>query len=112
MFSGLQCKWTLLSLTLPSTQTTSPHNYHVHQRRRAADGTCLGPVGGHYNPFQVNLTNPEYMNECNGENPFRCEMGDLSGKHGGLSVGVASDADRPTFSLFDPNLHLTGPYTG
>jgi hypothetical protein len=86
---------------------TVGHNWHVHQRRRASDGMCRGPVGGHYNPFNVNLTKPAYTNQCGPDSQLRCEMGDQSGKHGKLTIASLSS---PTV-LFDDHLHLTGPFT-
>ena len=40
----------------------------------------------------------------------RCEVGDLSGKHGRLSIRAEGAAER-TLVYYDPNLPLVGPYT-
>ena len=40
----------------------------------------------------------------------RCEVGDLSGKHGRLSIR-ATDSPERTLVFYDPNLPLVGPYT-
>ena len=40
----------------------------------------------------------------------RCEVGDLSGKHGRLSIR-AMDSPERTMVFYDPNLPLVGPYT-
>ena len=38
---------------------------------------------------------------------FRCESGDLSGKHGRLRIS-SEGASRQTFAYIDPNIQLTG----
>jgi len=43
-------------------------------------------------------------------NAVRCEVGDLSGKHGQLSIS-ATEAPERTLVFYDPNLPLVGPYT-
>ncbi|CAG2170626.1 unnamed protein product, partial [Oppiella nova] len=46
-----------------------------------------------------------YKKDCSPLNPLRCAMGDLSGRHGFLSVG----SERTLIS--DPNLPLSGNYS-
>lgn len=41
---------------------------------------------------------------------IRCEVGDLSAKHGQLSIRAAGAPER-TLVFYDPNLPLVGPYT-
>ena len=41
---------------------------------------------------------------------YRCEVGDLSGKHGRLSIRATGSPER-TLVFYDPNLPLVGPYT-
>jgi len=42
----------------------------------------------------------------------RCEVGDLSGKHGVLSIRPrATGNGERTLVFYDPNLPLVGPYT-
>ena len=43
-------------------------------------------------------------------NAVRCEVGDLSAKHGQLNIRAAGTPER-TLVFYDPNLPLVGPYT-
>ena len=58
-------------------------------------------------------TSPEsgYDEECGPNVPLRCEMGDLSGKHGTVTIGGMA-TPRMVFVGYDVNLHLAGPYNG
>lgn len=93
-----------------STTATINHKWHVHVDTIGSDGLntsgrCMS-VQGHYNPFSVDL-NGNYTSQCGPDNPLRCETGDLSGKHGKLSVRTASGKmQRNFFTDFD--LPLSG----
>ena len=93
-----------------STTATIDHKWHVHVDTIGSDGLnntgrCMS-VQGHYNPFSVDL-NGNYPSQCSPDNPLRCETGDLSGKHGKLSVRTASGKmQRNFFTDFD--LPLSG----
>ena len=39
-------------------------------------------------------------------------MGDLSGKLGTLGLEPITDSSRKTYSFYDENFHLVGPFTG
>ncbi|CAG2196972.1 unnamed protein product [Mytilus edulis] len=86
------------------------HKWHVHVGKVGSDalissGRCSS-VEGHYNPYSVDLTG-NYNPECNPNNPLRCEVGDMSGKHGKISVRSTSGTiQRNFFTDFD--LPLTG----
>ena len=41
---------------------------------------------------------------------YRCESGDMSGKHGQLSIAYAVPG-RPSYTYVDPNLYLSGGFT-
>lgn len=88
---------------------TTGHNWHVHVTRadyRTGVESCGASVTGpHYNPFGV-FTNGTYRMDCNSEDQLRCELGDTSGKSGGLSL------DGNPFLLQDDYLPLTGAYSG
>lgn len=90
------------------------HNWHVHQQRRGAGSMCSEEnVGSHYDPFLVKTAmNAEYDMECEPNAQLRCEMGDLSGKHGQMRIEGGSVSSRMTSVEYDVNLHLAGPYTG
>ena len=47
----------------------------------------------------------------NHNQPHRCAVGDLSGKHGQVAVRAETSAPR-TLVATDSNLPLVGPYTG
>ena len=65
---------------------------------------CLAS-GYRWNPYLSKDDSEIYQKDCNPSNPYRCAMGDLSGKQGPLSVGT----ERKLFS--DENLPLIGNYT-
>ena len=73
-----------------------------------AGQSCSNDIGGHFNPFNVDVESSQYSIECTPQSPLRCESGDLSGKHGNLdlSQGIAS---RKTYTYVDANLNLWGP---
>jgi len=65
-----------------------PYNYHIHVNPVPASGDCT-QTGGHYDPGKINKgkdykCNPSLM-------AATCEMGDLSGKFGGI---LKSDATK------------------
>ncbi|XP_069140703.1 uncharacterized protein [Argopecten irradians] len=91
---------------------TSNHNWHIHvDRINEAFGLNVSQrcssVGGHYNPYAVDLGG-NYATECNPSNPLRCEVGDLSGKHGKLNVRTPTGGKTRMFST-DVDLPLSGP---
>ena len=73
---------------------------------------CQGTIGPHYNPFNVSLdsSNPigNYSDDCSPLSKLRCESGDLSGKHGQLTID-SPGVNMTTYSYLDPNLNLYGP---
>lgn len=85
---------------------TDGHKWHVHQepvRDSGASACDVASTGGHYNPNDVDLA----VYSCDGSS-FNaaigtCEVGDLSGKHGALSL----DGSKAFYT--DMNLPLSGP---
>ena len=70
-------------------------------------GNCMG-IEGHYNPFNVN-TSGNYKMYCNPENIISCEVGDLSGKHGTLTIASdTAEYSKYSFLYHDDFLNLTG----
>ena len=73
---------------------------------------CQGTVGPHFNPFRVSLNNSNsvsnYSTDCSPLTPLRCESGDLTGKHGQLTIDPPGP-QQTTYSNIDPNLYLYGP---
>jgi Cu/Zn superoxide dismutase len=81
---------------------TAGHKMHVHVSPVTAD--CAS-AGGHFDPFGVEV--PTYTT-CTGDAAAKavgCYVGDLSGKHGLVSIGGSSA--KQFFS--DLNLPLSGP---
>lgn len=94
-----------------STVQTMNHNWHVHELPMGDDmlsavNRCQS-VKGHYNPYQVDLSG-SYTSMCSAENQFRCELGDLSGKHGKLTIR-ANDGRSVKYFFSDMQLPLSGP---
>ena len=66
-------------------------------------------AGGYrWNPTFIQLADPQdhgfYNEQCSPRNPLRCEVGDMSGKHGKISVGSRA------FVFDDQNLQLHGDW--
>lgn len=85
---------------LPNTQT---YPWHVHQYpfTGALHSPCSpSSVGGHYDPLGAALQD-DYSTICNPDNVTECEIGDLSGKFGGLnSTLLPSTHVDDTLSLY------------
>ena len=76
------------------------------------NGTCSDTIGAQYNPYAVNATAESgYIDDCTSLRQQRCAMGDLSGKLGTLGLEPMAK-HRKTYSFYDENLHLVGPFTG
>ena len=89
---------------------TTNHSWHVHETSIGDDmmsqtGRCKS-VGPHYNPYSVYLSG-DYISMCNSYNQFRCEVGDLSGKHGKLEIG-SDTAGKMKYFFSDMQLPLSG----
>lgn len=65
---------------------------------------CLAS-GFKWNPFLSASDNKHYKSDCNPINPLRCQMGDLTGKHGPLVVG------GKRIQLSDDNLPLVANFS-
>lgn len=90
-------------------QATSGHAWYVHEGVVSSNGTCTDTLGAQYNPYGVNTSAESgYLNGCSALNQQRCAMGDLSGKLGTLQ---RLEPPHNTYSFYDENLHLLGPFT-
>jgi len=92
--------------------TTVSHKWHVHQelvREAGADACGAASTGGHWNPNDLDIAAGVYS--CDGSSFERavdtCEVGDLSGKHGGLSLDSSASGGKVFYT--DVNLPLSGP---
>jgi Cu/Zn superoxide dismutase len=91
---------------------TFDHKWHVHQNPAAAyggvgEGNCaFWYAGDHYNPENVDLET-DYNDDCRPENQLRCELGDLSGKHGKYTIHPR-DSALGRRQTYDSSLPLTG----
>ncbi|KAI5789973.1 superoxide dismutase, partial [Pyronema domesticum] len=58
-------------------------NYHIHEKPVPASGDC-NATGGHYDPGNIKQKWGDAY-KCTWDQLDRCEIGDLSAKHGALS---------------------------
>lgn len=78
-----------LSYGNPATAPTNNHNWDVHtypissERDDSADRCST--AGGHWNPHNIDTAGSL---PCSPTRPLSCEVGDLSGKHTTLNLGV------------------------
>ena len=78
------------------------HEFPVPRRRDAEDNPCAR-TAGHFNPFNVDKS----LSPAAGEGSFdEYEVGDLSGKYGGLA-----DREERSDGFVDPSLSLFGRYS-
>ena len=77
-----------------------------------ANETCTDHIGERYNPYGVNTTQESgYLEDCSSLSQLRCAMGDLTGKLGALGLEPVTTSPHQTYSFYDENLHLLGPFT-
>uniref|UniRef100_A0A8C9UAR4 Superoxide dismutase copper/zinc binding domain-containing protein n=1 Tax=Scleropages formosus TaxID=113540 RepID=A0A8C9UAR4_SCLFO len=73
-----------------STTATHGHNWHIHaypiRTETDDDANRCWSTGAHWNPFNINISDSSYTRNCRPDNPFACEIGDLTGKQTTLSV--------------------------
>lgn len=73
-----------MSLSLETNQAKEgSFAYHIHEKPVPESGDC-NATGGHYDPGKVKQKWGDAYN-CTWDKLDRCEIGDLSGKHGALS---------------------------
>lgn len=95
---------------LTDRNVTHGHNWAVFVNQVGEDAfnpvptvKCIA-AGFAWNPYLVAKDNPLYKKDCSPHNQLRCEMGDLSGKHGPLTIGghraVLTDVNLPLAGNF------------
>lgn len=95
-----------------NTDVTHGHEWSVYVNPVGHDATvkwasarCTA-AGYRWNPTHIQLADPNdrnfYGEECGSDYPLRCEVGDMSGRHGRISVGGKA------YVVNDPNLPLEG----
>ena len=86
---------------------SNDHNWHVHQYPLSADRENCSVAGPHYNPRNIDVSEPGYSAMCGSENSTRqmnCEIGDLSSKGDPFDVEnrriqqLYTDTDLPLLS--------------
>ncbi|KAA1106925.1 hypothetical protein PGTUg99_010162 [Puccinia graminis f. sp. tritici] len=78
------------------------YTYFIHEK--SVTGTDCSTAGDHLDPRKVNPTkDPKF--HCDRHRPSRCEVGDLSGKHGVLKGN--GPAETPLAVYYDAHLALT-----
>ncbi|XP_050049354.2 uncharacterized protein [Dermacentor andersoni] len=90
---------------------TKGHHWAVYVNQVAHDALeksekarCIA-AGYRWNPYLAQSDKDSYHSECSPQTPLRCEMGDLSGKLGSLSIGTG-----PAIYT-DTNLPLVGNFS-
>ena len=94
-------------------QSVNGHKWYIHEGFTRVNGTCTDHIGTLYNLYGVNTTAESgYFDDCTSLRQQRCAMGDLSGKLGILELEPVTVSHYKTYSFYDENLHLLGPFTG
>ncbi|XP_022094455.1 uncharacterized protein LOC110981293 isoform X2 [Acanthaster planci] len=92
------------------TDTTTGHNWHIHTKAVANDYISkdrrCSSCAGHFNPFDADL-GPSY-GQCSPAFPQRCELGDLSKKHGQLTITNHMNLGMGKFFFTETSLPLSG----
>ncbi|BDD59655.1 hypothetical protein MPDQ_001764 [Monascus purpureus] len=71
-----------------------PYQYHIHEFPVPPDGNCYSTLG-HLDPYRRGEQPP-----CNPNLPETCQVGDLSGKHGVIFVGIGEPFETEYTDLF------------
>ncbi|RWS08541.1 uncharacterized protein B4U79_07981 [Dinothrombium tinctorium] len=101
-----------LSYADGSVNDTENHAWHVHVNEPSRDfygwSKRCESAGGHFNPFNVGLTK---YSKCNNENPYRCEVGDLTSKSKRIKIAAYKGSTKNRHFYTDVLLPLSGPYS-
>ena len=82
--------------------------FYLQPSPQYREGIC-STIGGHFNPFNANISDPSYNTNCGVDNITNCEVGDLSNKLGRITVSSKPlDYSQYSFLFHDSFLNLTG----
>ena len=91
-------------------QNTTGYVWSIHEGFTDGSRKCIDNIL--YNPYGVNTTDKSgYIKECSALRQLRCAMGDLTGKLGPLGLEPLSYKPHKTYSFYDENLFLVGPFS-
>jgi Cu/Zn superoxide dismutase len=111
---SLSNTWIEIDLRYPGSHNrnvTDGHDWAIFVNQVGEDAFNSAPTvkclaaGFLWNPFLSASDNRHYKTDCNPKNVLRCEMGDMKGKHGPLSIG------RKRVVFEDDNLPLSGNFS-
>ncbi|XP_069022748.1 uncharacterized protein cusr [Embiotoca jacksoni] len=102
MFSDGSSSDTTLEVDFQATpiETRTTASLFITENRKDAVGTQCNSVGGTFNPFNMNSAS----SRCSLENPLSCVVGEISARHGPVSL-----AERQLFT--DSIIQLHGDHT-
>lgn len=93
-------------------QNTTGYVWNIQEGFTDGCRKCNGNIEKLYNPYGVKTTDKSgYIKECSALRQLRCAMGDLTGKLGPLGLEPLSYKPHKTYSFYDENLFLVGPFT-
>ncbi|KAJ8264487.1 hypothetical protein GJAV_G00149720, partial [Gymnothorax javanicus] len=99
-FPDGSCSDVMLEVDVHSSQRSEVADFSWAIHDFSASSSQCTEVGGQFNPFGI----PAMSSSCEPDHPLNCQVGDLSAKHGNLSLGR-----RQLFT--DTTLQLTGDFT-
>ncbi|KAJ8404871.1 hypothetical protein AAFF_G00332580 [Aldrovandia affinis] len=101
-----------LSYGNPATIATDNHNWHIHMYPISSeidnDPQSCQSTGGHWNPFNINITDSSYALNCRPDNSFACEIGDLTSKHQTVSLSPMVGGVKSKYFFTDTTSWVSG----
>ena len=100
----------LFSFCLHALQADSDHEWDIRKGFTKSTGKCANSytIGVQYNPYDLSTSKESgYPKDCTSYRHQRCVMGDLTKKLGAITLSATRNK---TYSFYDENLSLAGPY--
>ncbi|XP_023676080.1 uncharacterized protein cusr [Paramormyrops kingsleyae] len=101
-----------LSYGNSSAPVSNGHNWHIHQwpisTETDSNESSCGSTGNHWNPFKINISDSSYTTDCRPDNPFACEIGDLTGKNQPISITPVVGKFRTKYFVTDTTSWTVG----